>query len=87
VPATLISPASSVNCSQGLASDRSQRQGFSPAVILALLARRKQGQNDVPQLPFSDGQSRILRHQESPTLEVPAVRQTTQQSSAAPVQY
>lgn len=37
-----------------------QNRVSQPTVILAPSARRKQGQNDVPQLPKPDGQSRIL---------------------------
>jgi hypothetical protein len=71
---TLISPASSLNCLQGLASGRSQRQGFYTHCYFGASARRKQGGNDVPFLSFSDGQGRILRRKASTTLEVPAVQ-------------
>jgi hypothetical protein len=70
----LISPASSLNCSQGLASGRSQRQGFDTHCYFGASARRKQGGNDVPQLPFPDGQSGVLWSEESAAMEVPAMQ-------------
>ena len=73
VPATLISPASGVNRLRGLASGRSQRQGFYTHCHFGNSARRKQGGNDLPQLPFSDGKSRVLWGEKGSALEVPAV--------------
>jgi len=72
---TLISPASSANCSQGLASGRSQRQGYYTHCYFGASARRKQGGNDLPFLSFSDGQGWILRSEQSTAVEVPAVQQ------------
>jgi len=33
------------------------------------------GRNDLPQLPYPDGQSRVLQRKEGPAVEVPAVQQ------------
>ena len=58
--AKLISSTSSANCWQSLASGKSQRQGYHTHCHFGTVARRKQGQNDLPQLPGEDGESRIL---------------------------
>src|ERR1700674_2989189 len=48
--AILISPTCSANCSWGLTSGLLQRQGLITRCHFDACARRKQGQNDVPQL-------------------------------------
>src|ERR1700733_4127025 len=68
----LSAPPVAGNCGTGLCPRDEPRTGFAPAVILALLARRKQGQNDVHSLPASRMQEVLnLWTEESPEMALP----------------
>ncbi len=71
----LIRPTTSANCLQGLASGLHQRQGFYAHCHFGAFSVRKQGQNDVPQLPERDGESRFLRKKQGSAVQVQAMRQ------------
>jgi hypothetical protein len=53
----------------------SQGQGLVTRCHFGSKARRKQGQNDMPQLPNPDGEGRILWSEKSAAVEMPAVQQ------------
>jgi len=46
----------------------------TPAVILAQPPEESKGQNDVPQLPYRDGQSRFLRAEQGPAVQMHPMR-------------
>jgi hypothetical protein len=54
IPATgtIFSPARSANCLRGLTSGFRQRQGFYAHCHFGPYAGKRQGPNDVPQLPY-----------------------------------
>ena len=73
VPATYNAPLPALTGSR--ANQPADRAANRPSITFSADCPPKgKAENDVPQLPFPDGQGWIRRHQKSSTLEVPAVR-------------
>lgn|SRR6266568_4268396 len=80
----LIPPASGCSRSRGLSSGMSQGQGSETRCHFGSCARRKQGLNDVPQLP--NGMQTIRENEtRSSTFPLPHMRQDLQRISAASI--
>ena len=71
---TLISPVRSANCLRGLASGKPKAEFTRLTVILDLSPEESKGSNDVPQLPYRDGEGWFLRTEQGSAVQVPAVR-------------
>src|ERR1035438_9919950 len=67
-------PIAALTANRAISSGRSQRTGLVPAVILRVSPEEIKVQSDMPQLPYRDGQSWLLRKTEGPAVQVPAVR-------------
>src|SRR5579864_6109324 len=75
-PATgirLNSATDSVNYPRGLTSGLRQRLGSYAHSHFGPASRRKQGRNGLPQLPYRDGESRILLEEQSAAVQMSAV--------------
>jgi hypothetical protein len=77
-----ISPTGSSNYRRGLASGLRQRQGSYAHCHSDACARRKQGQNDLPQLPNRNGEGGVLWKEQGSAMEVPAVPEAIRSATA-----
>src|SRR6266446_8433836 len=87
-PATLSNSCPSiVEATEGLILGPKPKDRVDTHCHFSSTPEEIKGQNDVPQLPFSDGQGRILWSEESPTLEMPAMWEASERTANAPVQH
>lgn len=76
VPTMFVTPApvAALTAIRAISSGRSQRTGLVPTVILTRSPEESKRQDDMPQLPYRDGQGWLLRETTSPEIQVPTVR-------------
>jgi hypothetical protein len=68
-----LSPTYSANCLRGLTSGSRQRQGFYAHCHFGPCAGKRQGPNDVSQLPYRNGKGWVLRTEQGSAVQVPAL--------------
>src|SRR5438034_867648 len=85
VPATNNAPLPALTGNR--ANQPADRAANRPSFALSAHCPPKgKAESDMPQLPYPDGESWILWNKASSTLEVPAMRQAPQRSTAAAIQ-